>query len=694
MEAARGLAAAHEIGIVHCDFKPDNVVIGEDGRARVTDFGLARWEREPAESLGGTPGYVAPEVKGGAAPDAQSDQYSFGVSFAAALSGESADRTERPAGVDALHWRAICRCAATEPVDRFPSMQQALAALNGSRRHWGRWAGAAALAVVIGSIWVGNEVSRQAACAGAASEVAETWNGDRRQSLLRALQTAGDTGAVDSARLSVDAADRYVRDWTRAHRDTCKARHSGVQSEPLLDRRIACLRRRLAGFDALVNALQHEPVRETVDRAVLAFGRLPAPDACRSVQVESDAPPMPAAHHARIERASDALYRMAAHILAGEVDSIEAELVGMRPEVDDLDYSPLTAHYYHQLGLLRDVRGDYAASSEFLERAARAAATARDAAREASVLAALTGLRGYRLGNVEQGKAWADATRLAIERAGEEITSDVQSAYHHNFGMVLLAGGEYSAARKELERAHEIIEREDGPMAPRKVATLDSIGTSFYREGELERAREYHQRAIALGEKVLGKRHLGLASPINNLGLVEWKLGNFDDAIAHFEKSRDLNAEHHGARSVGVSMSLTNIALVMISKADFAGAEKRLDEALPILVEHFGADHPMIATLYSNKAHLASEMGQMDQALRHGEAALRVRRKLGEDHPGVMDDHYNLAGILCAAGRQVEARAHLDAITEKTADKPSAGAWRQRVAEARRDCKTSGGSGG
>src|SRR5262245_2865916 len=97
-QAGRGLAAAHGAGLVHRDFKPDNVLVDRQGRARVSDFGLVTaphagaapsGDARPLETAAavGTPKYMSPEQHGGGRVDARSDQYAFCVALYEALYG-------------------------------------------------------------------------------------------------------------------------------------------------------------------------------------------------------------------------------------------------------------------------------------------------------------------------------------------------------------------------------------------------------------------------------------------------------------------------------------------------------------------------------------------------------------------------------------------------------------------------------
>jgi predicted Ser/Thr protein kinase len=165
-----GLAAAHRAGLIHRDFKPDNVLIDRAGRARVADFGLARIMADPtapggaSPALGvsltrsgvmmGTPGYMAPEQQAGSKVDARADQYSYCIALREALLGGRIVRLDRAT------WRHVPRALraiverglAFEPDERFASMDEVLAALRGVERRRARAVsvGIAAIAIAGG----------------------------------------------------------------------------------------------------------------------------------------------------------------------------------------------------------------------------------------------------------------------------------------------------------------------------------------------------------------------------------------------------------------------------------------------------------------------------------------------------------------------------------------------------------------
>jgi len=147
-----GLAAAHEQGILHRDLKPSNVMIDGRGRARITDFGLARLAGEihGADVGAGTPAYMAPEQIDGREVTARSDIYALGLVLYEVCTGQMAFRASTPAemarlkntslptspaqiveGLDPAVGRAILRCLERDPANRPASALLVAAALPG-----------------------------------------------------------------------------------------------------------------------------------------------------------------------------------------------------------------------------------------------------------------------------------------------------------------------------------------------------------------------------------------------------------------------------------------------------------------------------------------------------------------------------------------------------------------------------------
>jgi serine/threonine-protein kinase len=153
-EIAAGLAAAHEVGVVHRDLKPDNVLLASSGRVALTDFGIAAsfaaGDRDATTSFVGTPDYMAPEqVDGSMVPDARTDLYALGALLYELLSGRTpfsgpsalaiaAARLTRdptplrqvaptvPPALEAV----VMRCLRRSPNDRHQSVAELLAELD------------------------------------------------------------------------------------------------------------------------------------------------------------------------------------------------------------------------------------------------------------------------------------------------------------------------------------------------------------------------------------------------------------------------------------------------------------------------------------------------------------------------------------------------------------------------------------
>ncbi len=259
-QAGRGLIATHEAGLVHRDFKPDNVMIGADGRARVLDFALARghaagpsptvsdrasWMKTLTHNgaLIGTPLYMSPEQYRGEPADARSDQFSFCVVLYEALYGQppfdgrtfdelakavtsgrvrehaSEDRVRVPTAIR----RVIVRGLRVDPAQRWPSMTALLDALERAsrrrRRAWLLAGGVAVLLAVPGTVY-GQRAWVQRACDAEARVLDPAYDADARAQISAAFEASGLDYAADASARVQAKLDTFHDRWS----DLCGGR--------------------------------------------------------------------------------------------------------------------------------------------------------------------------------------------------------------------------------------------------------------------------------------------------------------------------------------------------------------------------------------------------------------------------------------------------------------------------------------
>ena len=460
--AGEGLAAVHEAGLVHRDFKPDNAIVGDDGRVRVLDFGLARGEVQFAEGSdpgdsnltrgAGTPRYMPPEQAEGKALTHAADQYALCASLREAIVATS----KVPAWIDAILERGLAR----DPAARFPSMHALLRALaHDPARVWRRRAIAVAvLAAATAAFVVGRARSAEAVepCVGGAEELAVVYNPTVRDALVAHLQKLGAYGAGEATRL-VPAIDNYRDRWTRAHHTACMAQERKELTPVLYERNLSCLERSRASYKTVLDVLGTVPAPRLAD-AVVALRELPDVDRCLANARTSTVIPPSAAIAADVTRIERAVEEARVRAIAAEPDA-HAKLAALSGEAERLAYAPLAAHtlLVHGFALVRI--GETTTAIPLLD---RAIAAAFDAGDDVTVVEAYA-RQVYAIAITPLANRPAElADPIASLRMVERIAGRLKTAgsfavplLYNNVGIAQMSKPDEAAALHWFSRAHD-----------------------------------------------------------------------------------------------------------------------------------------------------------------------------------------------------------------------------------------------
>jgi len=698
IQAGRGLAAAHRERLVHRDFKPHNVLIDNEGRVRVLDFGLAVVEDdETLDTLDpdtltaasrltmtgvvmGTPAYMSPEQLTGDAIEPASDQFSFCVALYEALFGHRpfAGRSVRELSYathrgdiiaprsdhDVPGWvrSAIARGLSADPDDRWSSMTALLRNLDPEvrRRRRSTVLGAGlALSVAAGAFGMHARSAAQPPCHDAGEPIANAWDDDARRTMKRQM-LATDLPYAKQTWSRVSAAlDEYSAQWTSARAETC----AGIEQDAgaAVDLQIQCLDERLTTFTAVVDVLERADA-DTVRNATRAVSKLPAVARCLDEEALVAIVPPPSDHETALEvdAVRGTLAAIRALELAGHYPEAQERIDNAVAAAETTGYRPVQAEALLLQGQLEERLGHYERAAKLLTEAAMLAREIGHVETAATGFIHLSSLTGYLLAQKDEGLRWSRHAHAMVERGHLDRTAHVRMT--NAKAAILFRAGDYDGARTSWERAVLDLDKPvDRGEQLELAGTHNNLGNTLARLRNLEDAERHLERAYALTADVRGDEHPDSAIILANLANVYLDRGKFDMAIESHSRALEVRRATLPEQHPHVATSEMNLGVTYSSMGDPAKALTHLERAVAIKEAAVGPEHPDVALALNNLGETLRDLGRIEEAIASHERARDIWETIqGQDHPFVAFPQTNLgldhleAGNIATAERLLE----------------------------------------
>jgi len=695
--AARGLVAAHDVGLLHRDFKPENVLLDQDNVPHVADFGLARPMDAASQSktsddvtsppsttaltrsaLAGTPAYMSPEQFAQQTLDARSDQFSFCVTAFEALYGqrpfvvgrglsmptfgEYAPLPKKPAIPEAVA-AVIRRGLEVDPQARFASMREFVQALEAvQNRHRGRWAllGAGTLAVGAIALATMSESASVDPCGHGEERFTAVWS-PHHASLLRDAFAPSEVPYRDAVTDEVlRRFDDYGSRWVHAYRDACEATHVRKdQSEALLDLRMQCLQRKLDAVDINVAALTHAGP-EAVAHALDVVDRLPDLQHCADPSYLEDQMPLPSDPTQRnaVEEGQRGLEEVRTGLSLRSSDDPLARLDAIETSVKDIEYPRMTA----ELDLLRGaalVEADR--QDEAIEAFSNALVLAQEHGMHDVVSGAASNL-GRSYGDVKQDTATAVMLLRVAEASAERggVSQAERAAIVGDRAWVLAQWNKSDEAIEWAEQAVEMTEAIEGNNIQPRLRARSLLGSCYQAAGRIEDAEATFRDELALALDAYPPEHPILFATNMHLGITLAMQGRNEEATKRLTSAAriaEAAPSIPATMRARVQMALAN---VLNNTGEHARAYEVASRALATLEKTLGESHPSVAKQLSNMGQMQGALGNLPEAAALHQRSLEIRERVfGPDHVQLLVPLTGIATARIKNGEPERALEHL-----------------------------------
>ncbi len=695
LDAGHGLAAAHAASIIHRDIKPSNILIGSEGRARVTDFGLALEEGGAGHGLAGTLAYMAPEQLDGQAT-AASDQFSLAVAIWESLTdrlpfaGSTVNARRQaiasgpgPAQLPRHVGLALRRALAADPSARFPNVATLVAALSldPKARRTRRLliggtvtaVGAAVLAIAFAGTHTGPSCTLGESLEGVWDEPAKA----HLASGFAALKEPYAARAMSSVTLSLD---RYARAWIAAKTHACEAR----ESDSLYALRTQCLDERRAALAAAVHTLS-APDAEIARHALEIADGLPglAPCADTTWLTQRVRPPTDPATIAKVASIETSLAESATAMRAGKIKSaIEIARRAVAASTA-IDHAPTRARAQLALGEAQAHLPDNDAAEAALEQATQWAQRGRDDRVAAEAFIELVKVVGHGLGHYDEALREAGFADATLARLGDDPNLRATLDYHRCAVFDQLA--RFAEAEKSCAAA---LAARVAAFGTNDASTADVLilqARLATNQAKYKDAVGLARRALAVREQAFGPNHPILVEALFALGQVEVRLGMLDDAAAHYERAMQLALPTFGEDSSVIGSLWAERSVIASMRGDLPAALAAIDRSTAIREHIGGPEHVDLVFNLTARGRILDDSGKPKEAVATLGRALEIaERAYGKDHPSIAAILQDLGRLHAKLGDPKAAQAELDraiAIAVRAHDKNGEAAGESALAE-------------